>query len=82
MLISRFGLILKLTLVVLLCVLILTGCDTGRFNPDGWAGPVVDDDTLVVCSREDDSVIALDLSDNRKTLWEFAPEPDFVGGGR
>jgi outer membrane protein assembly factor BamB len=72
---------LKLVAIVFLIGLILTGC-TGRFSPGGWAGPVVSDNTLVVCSRSDDSVIALDLSTGAKdALWKFAPSSDAVGGG-
>lgn len=81
--VSRNSLILKSTILILVCGFLLTGCVPGgvRFDPDGWAGPVISDENLYVVSKEQSKLLALDLADNRNVLWKFAPEPEYAGGG-
>lgn len=81
--VSLNSLILKSAIIVLVCGLFLTGCipGGGRFEPDGWAGPVVSDDTLFVVSKDQGKLLALNLADNRTVLWKFSPEPEYAGGG-
>ena len=68
---SRNILIQILLLAIIICGMLLTGCVTGRFTPDGWAGPVISGDSLYICSLEG-KFLALDLPD-RNTLRDFTP---------
>ena len=68
---SRYFRQLKLLVPILIGVLLLSGC-IGRFQPQGWSGPVVEDGILYIGSQKG-KLLALDTS-NRNTIWEFAPE--------
>ncbi|PIU57694.1 MAG: hypothetical protein COS88_00390 [Chloroflexi bacterium CG07_land_8_20_14_0_80_51_10] len=72
MLISRYKQIINLALAILICSLLLTGCATNRFQPQGWAGPMVAEGILYAGSMKG-KIVALDVS-SRNKVWEFTPE--------
>ncbi|MFA4836916.1 MAG: PQQ-binding-like beta-propeller repeat protein [Dehalococcoidia bacterium] len=59
--IFRYKSLLKLSFIILLFGLLLAGC-SGITNPNGWAGPVVSDNTLYAVSQKDGELRAVDLS--------------------
>ncbi len=75
--VSRSSLILTLSLAILICGLLLTGCVSGRFQPSGWDGITIEDDTFYACS--DGKFLAVDLSE--KTIRDFSPVDDDSGSG-
>ncbi len=87
----RYSLIVKFSLAILLCGLLLTGCvpGGGGFDPGGWAGPIISSipdedgeyiDILFVWSREGE-LLALDpLDPLAYPKWAFIPEEKSSGG--
>ncbi len=73
--VSRRSLILTLSLAILICGSLLTGCVSGRFEPSGWDGITLSDDTLYACS--DGKFLALNLSE--KTIRDFTPVDEDSG---
>jgi len=72
---SQYKSIAKISFILLLCGLILAGC-SGQFSPDGWAGPVVTDNTLYVISQKNGEFLAVDLSNPNSFPVDLTPEID------
>jgi outer membrane protein assembly factor BamB len=68
---SRTVKALILGLISLTILLLLTGC--GRIaGPQGWAGPAIADNTLLV-SLKHGKLTAIDLANSENQLWQFPP---------
>ncbi len=74
--VQKYRFSMKLSIVVLICGLLLTGCVGSRFNPDGWAAPTVSADILYVVSQKNGEFLAVDLENPTALPDDLTPELD------